>query len=472
MAKKPAKPSTKSRGHVEVESSKHTKHALVPETETEVVICVQPNAACFLSHPSGDGHVLRLDADERGMVRFHAKGHHQAKPIELDFECRAEGGRKTHHKISLETSKQPRAFPLPENEAASSRTGTTLGPLVGDPLALSNQALIARGYPPRPDPMKYPARYARWYRRVSQPFVRVPARKVARPEVSFSRPGLPPVLASPTLPLPPPIRQSVFNASFSTWSGAYYTNPAAQFFWIEADWRVPGVFASAGGPFYSAAAEWIGLDNSGTDLYQSGTDSECMVFPFWGWTITNYWMWIQTLPFDPWAVTNFPISPGDSVSVDIFVADENGTTWFRDGSNGGLTAADNSVWFMLYNYSKGLSFWGTLPTAPQSGGGRSSTGFTGSTAEFIVERPIVNGGAAPLALFGSTLMQSCWYGDAEYGDRAWRLGSDGSSPFDGNLTYINMQDPANGNMLALPISLPDPTSSGGYEILWLWLNYS
>ena len=39
------------------------------------------------------------------------------------------------------------------------------------------------------------------------------------------------------------------------------------------------------------------------------------------------------------------------MSVDIFLADENGQTWFKDGDWGGLTPADNSVWFMLYNHS-------------------------------------------------------------------------------------------------------------------------
>ena len=369
-------------------------------------------------------------------------------------------------------------------------------------MALSNKELLKRGYPPRPDPVKAPARYARWHRIVSRPFMRVHPRRVAHPDVSFSRrkqsaeifsptlplppprrPGrvahpetslsrrkLPPEIFSPTLPLPPPMARAMFNNNSNNWSGAYYQNPAAQFFWIQADWNVPGVYGWEGAPFYSAVAEWVGLDNSGTDLYQAGTDSECYVI--FGWTFTNYWMWIETLPFAPWGVPNFPVSPGDAVSVDIFVADQNGNTWFQNDSNGGLTRADNSVWFMLYNYTQGLSFWGTLPTAPQTLDGLSSTGYTGSTAEFIVERPGSSGGGIfPLAFFGLASMNNCWYGDSEYGDRAWHLGADGSTPFVGTLTYLNMQDSSNGNLLTLPISVPDPTSGGGYEILWFWTNF-
>jgi hypothetical protein len=265
-----------------------------------------------------------------------------------------------------------------------------------------------------------------------------------------------------------PAARAMFNSNSNNWSGAYYTNPVGQFWQIQADWNVPMVFPFAG-PSYSAAAEWIGLDNSATDLYQAGTDSEFYSFPFFGgWGFSNYWMWIQSLPFDPFAVPNFPLNPGDDISVDIFVADQNGTTWFQNGSNGGLTPANDSVWFMLYNNTQRASYWGTYPTAPQDGG---STGFTGTSAEFILERPTVNGSLAPLAFFGVATMRSGWYGDSEYGTKAWPLGANGSSPFDATLTYINMQNPSDNDLLALANSIPDPTSPRGAEILWLWTSF-
>lgn len=170
-------------------------------------------------------------------------------------------------------------------------------------------------------------------------------------------------------------------------------------------------------------------------------------------------MWIESLPFAPWGIPNLPVSPGDSVSVDIFVADENGDTHFQDGWNGGLTSADNSVWFMIYNYSRGESFWDTLGTAPYSQNGFTSTGYTGSTAEFVIERPSDdNGNPYPLATFASAVMNSCWYADALYGNKPWALGPDGSTPFDGQLSYLNMINQANNDLLAVPISLPDPTN--------------
>jgi len=463
------------------EKAKRIEHIVVPEVETLISIQTAPNAVCFLRHETEKDRRLQLDADDQGVVRFHVRAPNGSKPIEVHLDCLGEDGKKTHYVIAIrgDANADIKQGPLnPEQpEAAPGSHGTVRPPLSGDYLALSNKELVARGYPPRPDPVTAPARYARWRRKVATPFTLVKPRMTPHPGVSFSRPQLPPQLFSPTLPLPPPVARSIFNQNWDTWSGAYLTKPTGQFFSIQADWKVPGVFPQSDSPPYSAVAEWIGLDSSSTDLYQSGSDSECWVISIFGstWTFTNYWMWIETLPFDPWGLPNFPVSPGDSVSVDIFVADENGMTWFQnDNTNGGLTPADNSVWFMIYNYTKGLSFWGTLPTAPQSIDGKQSTWFTGSTAEFIIERPtdLDNNVPYPLAPFGFTIMQGCYYGDSEYGDQQWRLSANGSTPWDCTLTYLNMVNSSDNNLLAVPFSVPDPIDPYDYEILWLWVNYS
>jgi hypothetical protein len=447
-----------------------------------------PKATCHLVHDEFKHQRLQLDADDNGVVRFHAKAHKSWQPIEIHLEYAGEDGIPVRHTFALRGDTEHGATISP-NEVHAPPVGSVRPALEGDPLALSNQELLARGYPPRPDPKHSPARYARWHRRISEPYTAVTPRLAPHPEVSFahahpalraSSPTLPvppphphPALslAAPTLPLPPPLARPMFNANSNSWSGAYLNKPINQFCSIQADWPVPGVFALPGAPSYSAAAEWIGLDNSGTDLYQSGTDSECSYFALFGWTFTNYWMWIERLPFAPWAVPNFTVAPGDSVSVDMFVADENGMTWYKDGTWGGLTSQDNSVWFMLYNNTRRLSYWGTLPTAAVTLGGVSSTPFSGTTAEFIIERPLYNGSQAALANFLLAVMQGCWYGDAQYGDQPFPLGADGSAPFDGSLAYWNMQASATKDLLDFAISAPDPTSSEGSEILWFWFNY-
>ena len=466
-------------------------HTAMPEVETMLSVRTHPKAVCHLSHDEFKDHRIQLDADDNGIVRFHAKAHKDWKPIEVHLEYTAEDGTPARHTFELRGDTAHNGATLSPNQVEAPPAGKLRPALEGDPMALSNQELLTRGYPPRPDPKHSPSRYARWHRLVSEPFTAVTPRLVPHPEVSFAHPHpalasvnaptlpLPPprshphpalTLAAPTLPLPPPLMRPMFNANSNSWSGAYLNNPINQFCSIQADWPVPGVFALPGAPLYSAAAEWIGLDNSGTDLYQSGTDSECVYFAPFGWTFTNYWMWIESLPFAPWAVPNFTVAPQDSISVDMFVADQNGMQWFKDGTWGGLTPADNSVWFMLYNNTRRLSYWGTLPTAAVNIGGLKSTPFTGTTAEFIVERPVYNGSQAPLANFLLAVMQGCWYGDAQYGDRPFALGADGSIPFDGNLSYWNMQNSSTKDLLDLAISAPDPTSSGS-EILWFWFNY-
>jgi hypothetical protein len=437
---------------------------------------------------------MRLDADESGDVRFHVRAPHGSHAITMHLDCTAEEGGTTRHSVEIRGDPRHNPAPKPEEGAASHASARAIPSLEGDPLAATNRELISRGYPPRPDPAARPAHYARWLKKVSRPTTRVNPKKTGHSEVSFARAKnraevlsptlpLPPPRKSrieifaPTLPLPPPLMRPMFNSNSTTWSGAQLTNPVGQFFWIEAEWRVPGVAALPGGPGYSAVAEWVGLDNSGTDLFQSGTDSECWNIDFFGpsWTFTNYWMWIEDLPWDPWGLPNFPLSPGDEVSVDIFLADQFGTTWFQnqDEGNGGLTPADNNVWFMIYNLTQGLSFWGTLPAGANSFGGRTSTGYTGNSAEFIIERPTDTGSGNPypLAAFFIAEMQGCWYGDSEYGTRGWQLLPAGSTPFDATLTYLNMTN-TSGGTLALPLTFPDPSSPGGAEILWLWFNYS
>lgn len=114
-------------------------------------------------------------------------------------------------------------------------------PLEGDLRAPSNEELLSRGYPPRPDPEKAPARYARWQKLVSQPFSMASPRLVKHSDVCFAPPKPVINIEVPTIPLPPLVAKSIFNSKTSTWSRAFLTQPTGQFWWVEADWTVPGV---------------------------------------------------------------------------------------------------------------------------------------------------------------------------------------------------------------------------------------
>jgi hypothetical protein len=437
------------------------------EAETMVTLQVPPRSICSLYHPDNPARRLQLDADDRGIVRFHATAKVGAEPVELRLEYTDDSGLGWRHAVSLSAGiGGTPSMSSPELVSAPIVTGPVRPALEGDPMRFSTTELVARGYPPRPDPVKAPARYARWLRAVSRPLTVVSPRTVAHPELSHSpRPnedGVP--LVGPGQPQP----GSVADADADYWCGAYLTNPTGQFYDISASWNVPTVISA--GPPFSAVVEWVGLDNSGRDLYQAGTGSECLNVFFWN--ITTYFMWMESLPWSWWVVPGFAVSPGDTVTVDIWVANQYGTTIFQDPSEGndGLTGADNSVWFYLTS-SNGASFMGTYPTAPESAGGQQSTGFTGQMAEFILERPTINGEIVPLAFFTPTTMQGCSYGDALYGDWAqFSLGPDnGSEPFDGNLSYLTMVDSADGDTLAVPIVTPEVSAApGANSITYLW----
>ena len=457
-----------------VEIAKRVERRVPPERATPVTVQVSPRSVCFFYHPQAPGRRLQLDADDRGLVRFHARALTGAEPTEFHLECHGNDGQIELYTISLSSDIRYTAWMSgAELEPAAMVEGEVRPALEGDPMAPSNLELVSRGYPLRPDPAKAPAQYARWLKNVSRSYTWISTRRVAHPEYGDVRRG--PFEKSRLAPVPrgEPFRQSpqtvtgwMANHTSSSWCGAYYTHPINQFAYIQADWIVPQVFDFPNSPGFSAVVEWIGLDNAKVDLYQAGTGSEC--FTIFGYQITTYFMWMESLPWNWWEIPNFPVSPGDEVSVDIWVANEYGTTIYEDGNFDGLTCEDNSVWFYVNNATNGASFMGTYPTAPESVYGLNSTGFSGYTAEFILERPTINGILTPLALFTPTPMASCVYGDAEDGEyNMFPLGADnGIPPFDGQLTYLNMVDPRNHNRLLVePVAIPDPNNSADAQAI-------
>ena len=460
------------------------EHTLVPGSDGVIAIRVEPNSVCHLSHPDSEVESIQIDADSQGNIRLHLGAAPDAQPLEFVLDETGNDGTVTRHRLRV--TADPDHWTVTGGSgpaAADSEIGELIPPLVDDPRDLSNEELVRRGYPPRPSPDAPAASRERWRQLVSRSYRRVGPERTEHPDVRFTKLTDPDTVMSPTLPLPPPseravatelirsilpyptqLADSIFNGSSSTWSGAYLDQPANEFYVVEADWRVPRVYPSL--IAYAAAAEWVGLGSGPNDLFQSGTDSES--FSFLGWTFTNYWMWIEALPYAPWAVTNFPIEPGDQIRVTILVADANGTTWFNEPRGGGLTPRDDSVWFMLYNTTKGLSYWGTYPTVDPGGRYR----FQGSTAEFIVERPSSSKyGPYPLANFCVTTMRNCAFGDSQYASKMFPLEpDDGSQPFAARLSYWNMDNPATKHRLATAVSGVDTSSYGGIDVLWVFSN--
>jgi hypothetical protein len=225
-----------------------------------------------------------------------------------------------------------------------------------------------------------------------------------------------------------------------------------QFTAVAAEWRCPDIRVESGGPGLSSVAEWVGFDNA-SRLFQAGTNSQCLNFLDLNWyAFTSYSMWLEGFPDLPFGEVS--VGPGDHVSVTMFAADEDGTTWFDDTKN-------DSMWFMLTNLTTRTGFWGTLPDVNSDG-----TRFVASRVAFIVERPSDNGVAEPLANFGAATMWNCIYW--RYHQSATLNGLD-TSP----ISYLNMFGPS-GHLLAnvVPGFLHGPTGlSDLSELLWVWQGY-
>ena len=409
--------------------------------ETPVSIATTPEASCVL-RPAGisDGqHMLRLDADDQGVVRFHSLAT-DSSSANMALDCAQKDGGSASYSVLLRADAvSPVSAPAPRFQPS----GRLRPALSGDPAALSNRDLVARGYPRRPDASKAPAAYAKWLESVSRDVTLVSPRMVARPDFRprSARPALIP-------------STQTFNAQFANWAGAYVTNPVGQFYQIQAEWLVPLVNTIPASLIYADTATWIGLDNGASDLVQSGTDSNSFNFDD-NWTFTTYNTWLESLPDNSYFLPNFSTNAFDHISVDIFLADENGQTWFTNGTtNGQLTDADDSVWFMIDNMTQNEVFWGTLPRRSE---------FTGSTADFIVEKAAGN-----LAPFFYSEEFNCWLSDSEIGQ--YSLDFNGGGPLDSTLNVVDMVSPA-GTLLANTYVLASDPPGGGNVVVF-WDNYN
>jgi hypothetical protein len=444
-----------------------------------VTIQVIPESVNFFYHPLAPGRRLQLDADDQGVVRFHARAFKSAEPTEFHLECHGADGEIELYTVLLSADVHYSPWMSGNDlEPQPAVLGEVRPPLAGDPMVPSNIELTRNGYPPRPDPAKSPADYARWLKNVSRSYTRINPRQVAHPEYGEVKRG--PVDESyasqqrsgPSLVRPQAVEPGTDNSANSRWCGAYYRHPTNEFDYIHADWVVPVVFDLPKGPRLSAVVQWIGLDNAGQDLYQAGTGSECLTFQ--GFQITTYYLWMESVPWSWWEIPNFPVAPNDEISVDIWVANQYSATLDQDGNPGGLAPEDDSVWFYVNNATNGASFMGTYPVASEPLYGVEEGDFEGHTAGFVLERPTINGHLAPLARFTPTAMTHCSYGDSQAGEyNMFPLGADkGMPPFDGRLTYLNMVDRATNRLLAEPLVIPDPSSSpDAHAILFAWQNY-
>jgi hypothetical protein len=159
------------------------------------------------------------------------------------------------------------------------------------------------------------------------------------------------------------------------WSG--YTvstdllNPQAAVTSVSGSWTIPQITASAGNSF---SAAWIGVGGQYDQaLIQTGTEHD------WVNGAAGYIVWYELLPQDS-AQLSMNVSPGDIMTALITLQNTTTQTWVIE-----ITDTSNGQTFrQSFNYAT-----------------------TRLSAEWIVERPVVNNRISTFASFGSVTFTGC-----------------------------------------------------------------
>ena len=258
---------------------------------------------------------------------------------------------------------------------------------------LDPAVLVERGYPLRPDPEQAPGAFSTWLQTVSARWVLVGGRPVTS--------GL--TIKPPPDPPPP----ESLDVQLDNWSGVQvFVDIDGSFSFVSGDWQVPTVTADPHGsagpppivvpvPTYSSA--WVGIDGFGfLPLIQAGTSQANLTFEISfgsALSVSAYFGWQEAFPEDPVSfLPDIPVSPGDQMSCQVYRADP-----------GGLPSVTGSHAFLvLTNVTKGISGAGVRDLTG------SLSNFHCRQAEWIVERPGINGSTSRLADYGSMRMTNAF----------------------------------------------------------------
>lgn len=187
----------------------------------------------------------------------------------------------------------------------------------------------------------------------------------------FPSPSSTPAPTSPPNQLQTPVDQASLN-----WGGyavAYnFSDPQPVITGVSGSWVVPQVQVSENDTF---SAIWVGIGGTfGRTLIQAGTEQDSIG------GVISYSAWYELLPSDSVTITGMNISPGDTISTSINLVDSLLNTWSIE----------------LEDLSTGQSF--------------SQDFFYSSSrlsAEWVVERPDINGALSQIANFGSVTFSNC-----------------------------------------------------------------
>jgi hypothetical protein len=227
-----------------------------------------------------------------------------------------------------------------------------------NPLEASAAELERHGFPRRPDHAAQPQAAAKWV----TAFAQYPRFTHLTPEFRAleHRHGLNQRTRKGT--------EGELNATSSNWSGSVLlVGSGDEFSWIFGSWTVPHVYQSPASSGTEYCSAWLGIDGDGSpDVVQAGTESD---------SDGSCYAWFEWYPDYSVGISNFPVSPGDVVSLLLCVT------------------SPTSAWISLGNLTS-LNYTSFAFDAP------AGTTLVGNCAEAVVERPSVGGSLAELPRYG------------------------------------------------------------------------
>ncbi len=359
--------------------------ALPSGADSVASIHTLPGGVCTLraaSEAPGTPERLTVLADDEGVARLYFRADPQADHAALELDCEDGAGGRMRHAIDVTVD--PGA--LPQAREPSSRAGepTILEPrLVADPV---------HRHGPR----------------------------------GSSHAGNQPDCSSPGF------------ACSSNWSGYVITptSPGVTYSEVQGTLLVPSVTSTVSGLYSSSL--WAGIDGWGNDdVVQCGTEQDVLSVCFGRscFHVTSYYAWFEWYPAASQMITNFPVAPGDTLSVSTSVD---------------ATGAVPVATFNLRNDDDGV-----VAGPIQLSG--STSEFHGTSAEWIMERPSLGISLTDLADYSSTEISGAYARDS--GGATDTYTSDDSW----NVTMTNGADTL--STVAAVGSAPTPT------MRFTWLHY-
>lgn len=381
-----------------IHTAQPARFTIPPKVFSPITMKTVPQATCVL-HPTGvtdDEHRLRLFADDEGIVRFHLSPEAESEgAARFQIDCAAAGKIKIFPLQLRFSSSATADRPAAVAQVARTRPEAYVRPPLSedDALQLSTEELEARGYPGKPDVQQTPEAFATWLRSVTRPATYVPSRVVANPHVIHD------------------YRQGGGSGSgkSSNWSGYQLHAGFAAFYRVMGSWHVPQLSFESGYHTYSSV--WVGIDGDSSssgfrssDLVQVGTEQDaadfytttgkcCPVALIHVQAVTDYAFTeafddFTSLPKGEQVIPNLSVNVGDSIFAEIIVGNPN-------------------VTLLIENLSRSAYTTVLLPIGRDIGS---------YTAEWIMERPTVNGALPDLADYSLATLNSAF---AWNPDRGW-----------------------------------------------------